>query len=230
MRIRGLVGVLMAVGLAAGCGVSRVTVGQGSPVVAARLTLLPTVGVTPTKAETDDAVAVLTARLDALGIGNFSISAGNEITVELEDQADLARVQPAVQISGVVDFSPQPGDEAAPQFGEVVSGQESLWAGDEVESASVSTDQGVATLSVQLTEAGKDALATWSAAHIGDYLMIVLDGRVVGVPRITAPIPRGVLDFASPDGFGIPPQSLAAILASGPLPEVWRRPEAWRRP
>jgi preprotein translocase subunit SecD len=225
MRMRGLASVLMAVALVAGCGVSRVTVGEGSPVIAARITLLPVAGVKPTKAETDEAVAVLTARLDALGVGNFSISAGDDITVELDEQADLAKVQPAVQTPGVIEFSPQPGDEALPQIGEQVSGQESLWTGDEVESASASTDsQGAATLTVHLTAAGKTALATWSAAHVGDYLVIVLDGRVVAVARVEAPIPGGTLDITSPTGFRIPPESLAAILASGPLPEGWRQP------
>jgi hypothetical protein len=51
----------------------------------------------------------------------------------------------------------------------------------------------------------------------------VLDGIVLTAPIINGPIAGGVLRVTGPaDEFPIPLAAIAAMIASGPVPEAWR--------
>ena len=226
MLLARAVAAALLLAVVAGCNATRTTTVIGSPFEAASVTVRPAVA-RPPKDVTDEAIAVLAARLDALGIGTYSIAAGDAITVSIGNADDAFRVERALGATGVVDFSPQPGDEAVPAIGEKVSGQESLWSGDHVESAAVATDgQGNPAIDIELDEVGAAALAEWSAAHVMDYLMVVVDGVVVATPVVRGPIDGGELEISFGGGPepAIPIEALAAILASGPLPEAWAQP------
>ena len=224
MQIRAVAIAVMA-GLAlTGCGVTRTVTGEVSPQVAATITLKPTLGAPLSKAETEFATDVISARLKTLGVGTFSIAAGNDIKVSIDGGVDVFAAQLAVQTPGVLQFVINLGVGASPAtVGGTAAGLAPLWPGDEVVAVSSGTDSGGhQTISIQLTDAGATAFAAYTGSHIGEQLVIALDQQVLAVQAIEAPAAGGTtLTFVAP-GF-LPANALMAILLNGPLPPGWRQ-------
>jgi|GEM_PF-6517153 len=212
--------------LVAGCGAARTVTGQASPIISARITLQPTPGVVMTKPDTDATVAVIERRLKDLGIGNFSIAAGDIITIDLAGLADLAPARLAAQRSGVVAFVPLDPNASLPPIGSFPTVKmAALLAGNEIASAAVGKDQsGNQTLEIILTPKGTEILGAWTPAHLAAPLLLLVDGQVVAAPTIVGPITAGRLTIGIPAGFPLPIAVVAAILDSGPLTAGWRQP------
>ena len=210
----------------AGCAVTEPQLHQLSPDVAATISIRPAPGVAPTKPEMELAIEVLRRRLGTLEVKNYSIAAGTEITVSIGAQEDVFNTQQALQANGLVAFVRGAGTGPEPEIGTALTSPESLWPSAAVLSASVATDTaGAQTLWMFLTPAGTEALAAWSTAHVGERLIVTLDGRVLSAPLITVPITVG--NFALPMAPGkaiLPLKVIAAIIAGGPLPAGWRQP------
>jgi preprotein translocase subunit SecD len=79
-------------------------------------------------------------------------------------------------------------------------------------------------LSIQLAGEGARHFAAYSTAHVGEFFALLLDGRVIAAPLIQAAISDGAFNVTLPaDSLPMPLDALAAILASGPLPDSWRQ-------
>lgn len=97
-----------------------------------------------------------------------------------------------------------------------------LFSGDQIAAASIGTNQtGQRTVGFTLTGKGKNLFAAYTAAHIGDFFAVVLDGQIITAPLIQASIPDGQVEI-SQNGIGGYPleeaQNLVAILQFGQLP------------
>ena len=87
-----------------------------------------------------------------------------------------------------------PGPEALTSGDLLPSGLEPLLRAGDIDPsgvALVSAADGGPGITLRFTPAGADALAAWSADHVGDYLAIAVDNRVVSVPVLQSPITSG---------------------------------------
>ena len=224
MQIRAVAIAIMAGLTLTGCGVTRTITGEVSPQVAATITLKPAPGAPLSKAETELATNVISARLKTLGVGNFSIAAGNDIRVSIIGGVDVLSAQLAVQAPGVLQFVINLDTDVSPTtVGGTTPGLGPLWQGDEVAAVSSGADSGgQQTISIKLTDAGAVAFAAATASHVGEQLALALDQQVLAFQAIKAPAAGGTtLTFAAP-GF-MPANALKAILLNGPLPPGWRQ-------
>ena len=79
-------------------------------------------------------------------------------------------------------------------------------------------------LSIKLASEGSRLFAAYSSAHVGEFFALLLDGRVVAAPLILVAIPDGAFNVTLPaDALPMPVDALAAILASGQLPDSWKQ-------
>ena len=224
MQLRIIV-LLVAAGALVGCSTRTIT-GEVSPIVTERITIQPAPSAPVLKPDTEATIEVINARLKALGVGNFSLSAGQVITIEFGGGVDANKVQLAMHTAGVALFVPVAPQATNPFIGSLVSiAAEPLWPGDEIASASVGADaNGHPAINVVLTPAGAQILGAWTTAHIGATLLLVLDGRVVSVVLMTSPIVEGAVTLTGFEAPLLPIDVLAAILNSGPLTPNWRQP------
>jgi preprotein translocase subunit SecD len=97
-----------------------------------------------------------------------------------------------------------------------------LFSGDAVSSAVIGADQtGQRTVDFTLNDKGKQLFADYTAAHIGQYFAVVLDGTVITAPVIQSSIPNGQVQIQSGGIGGYPladAQNLVNILQYGSLP------------
>ena len=106
-----------------------------------------------------------------------------------------------------------------------------LFSGDQVESATVGTDQnGLPTIDLVLEMEGARVFADYTAQNIGDYFAITVDGVVVSTPVIQAEIPNGEVQITQGlDAFDAEAApTIAAYLDHGahpfPIQEVGATP------
>lgn len=141
------------------------------------------------------------------------------VTVPAERSTDAENL---IGTTGKVDFVPM--GTRPPSDGETVdlSANPPLFSNEGVASAAVGVDQVAArTVDITLTPTARDAFATYTANHIGDYLAIVLDGKVLTAPVIQSSIPNGQVQVRAPGvgGWDLNAASrMVAVLGSGPLP------------
>jgi preprotein translocase subunit SecD len=97
-----------------------------------------------------------------------------------------------------------------------------LFSGDAVSAAVVGQDQtGQRTVDFTLNDKGKQLFADYTAAHVGDYFAVVLDGKVITAPVINSSIPNGQVQISSGGIGGYPladATNLVNILQYGALP------------
>jgi hypothetical protein len=224
VRIRRVIALALALTVLAGCGQGLpdgVPPTDDGPV---SYTLCPP-GDPPPGDVNAAAVAVVEARLRALGVEGGVVSLGECIDVAVpgpvaDDEAlravlfgtGLAEVVgvPASMAAEVVPGEPAPGDlalvfDSAGILGATVAG----------------TD-----LELFLDPAADAALASWTRSHTGERLALVLDGRVLGGLPIDGPIAGDRLRIPIDAAAGLDAAAVAALLASGPLPGDWRQPDA----
>ena len=193
-------------------------------------TLCPPGGELPAQEATDRALAVLTARLTLLGFDAPRITTNRCIEIEVPITADDAAVQAALLGNGRVEIVPVPANqlEAVVAGGPPPVGVQPLLVVEDIDSAVIGTSPSGAepTLDITLTDAGSAALASWTQAHVGENMALVVDGVVVAVPTINEPITTGQisLDVAGEAPL-IPLRAIAIMIESGPLPPEWAQPE-----
>jgi hypothetical protein len=182
---------------------------------------------TTDKTVVDAAVEVLSKRLRALGIGTFSSSAGTNLvfTMPFDGTMDKAAIDAVLRTPGVVSVvgwttgdPPQAGDPAPTGVPPLFDAAGQIVSASKVEAADSPT------IELALAAEGAGALATYTSKHVGDYLVIVLDGKVLESPVVMSAIRDGRLALSFPTGLALPPEALAAVMASGPLPAGWIAP------
>lgn len=191
---------------------------------------------TPPKSVTDQAIQILSARLRALGVANFTIAAGDTITVSVPASADQGAVRAALTTTGEVSFVPLPaatygtstggGTKPVPNPGETLDPTLAPLLGSaEIASAQATTDaSGNPAVDLRFTPQGTRLFADWSTAHAGDFFAVALDGAVLMAPYVKTPITDGTGMIAlGQGGLPAPVSAIVAIIESGPLPDAWRQ-------
>jgi hypothetical protein len=182
----------------------------------------------------------LGARLRAASLAEFRIgltTEGGRITVDIpvhpDDPAMVGEIRALLAATGRLDFVPL--GTSPVETGQVIDLEQfaPLFSGDQVTDVVVGSDQtGSRTLDFTLGPDGTSLFADYTAAHIGEYFAIALDGKALSVPVIMEAIPNGTVQI-SQGGIGgfseEEAQRLIAILKPGALPfplqEVTPEPE-----
>lgn len=189
--------------------------------------VLPPTAEVPSKPEASAASDVLTARLRALGVDNFTMSGGYGMTLTVLDLAGPSddEVRAVLAAPGIVQFIPIPAGDPTVSVGQVLSSP-ALFGSDGVKRVADATDQnGQPALRLELTPTAAQLLANDTRRHVGGQLAIVIDGRVASAPIIQTAILDGsvqITNESSPQGVGLDPV-IRAILIGGPLPSPWRQ-------
>jgi preprotein translocase subunit SecD len=180
------------------------------------------------KAIIDAAGDVFAKRLKAIGITNFTVDTGDAMrfVMVVPLTFDPTLVDAVLRRHGVFEFVTWPADAPDPATGDPVpAGATPIFdAATEITSAEASTGTAnQAILTIKLSPVGARELATYTTQHIGEVLALVLDGAVLAAPRVGSPITGGdlLISFPSAEPPPFPPAALAAIMASGPLPDDW---------
>ena len=225
LRISRLMTCLVLAGMTSGCSLLGGGVVQLTTEPGVEVTIRGANGLIPSKTDTEHATEILGERLRLIGVGNFGMSAGNDITLTVPATSDLAKVRAVFLRTGVVAFGALPAGVTLPAVGSAFTVTAPLWDGDQVEQASAGTDEnGAQTVAIVLTPAGATTFSNYTATHRNQAFVVTLDGVVVAAPLILVPIPDGHLVLSVAEPLLMPTDVFVAILVSGPLPEAWRRP------
>lgn len=198
--------------------------------------LFAVAGRQPDQATVQSTLKVLQARLHALNLARATVSArgvdGIAVVLPVEG---LQTARTLLAATGLVQFIPLPaatygtasttGSPAGITVGQPIPkdpGLAPLFDGTSIVSASAGTDQnGLPVVDFQLSAAAASTFGTYTAGNVGNFFAITLDGIVIEAPSIQSAIPGGAGEIAIGQGTDTQAQvtRLAAILASGPLPD-----------
>jgi hypothetical protein len=182
------------------------------------------------KAMMEQAATIMGERLRALGIGNFSAAAGDDLTFSfvLPPSVDPVDVSAVLSTPGVVEWLAWSEAPWPVEGGPVREGVLPLFdASDQILSASVQPAGAAGPDSVLVTVGtlAADAIGTYTSEHVGEPAMpLAMDGVILLAPTIQVPIMGGEVVITFPSALQdapISPRAFAAILASGPLPAGW---------
>ena len=198
--------------------------------------LFAVAGRQPDQATVQSTLKVLQARLRSLKVAGATVSVrGADGIAVLLPVEGLPSARTVLAVTGLVQFVPLPaatygtasttGAPAGITAGQPLPsdpGLAPLFDSSSIVSASEGTDQnGLPVVNFNLSAGAASAFATYTAANIGNFFAITLDGIVVSAPSIQSPISSGAGEItigAATDALAQMTR-LAAILASGPLPD-----------
>ncbi len=200
--------------------------GLASAIAGLRLEFVakPVAGATPTSADMAAIVTVVKSRLASAGIVDptVTIEGSDTVVVELPGVTDSHPISMLLGHAGEVAFVPLGSTQVTEGDALDLAAFPPLLTGDAIASASVGSDQnGRPAIDFVLTAAGARAFGAYTAANIGDYLAITLDGFVVSAPVIQNEIRDGQVQITGGGLAGFGPDEAAAfvaILKSDPLP------------
>jgi len=181
---------------------------------------------------------IMERRVNETGVAEPVVvtSGTDRIVVELPGLTDPAAVRRLVGQTGRLDFVPIPTTMTPPTKGQkldlsnaescpaggVPSGFCILFSGDQLESATIGTDQnGQRVVTFRLKEDGANKFGDWTAAHINEFFAIVLDSTVISAPSIEDAITGGDVQITSGGLGGFPlkeAEELTNVLKFGALP------------
>lgn len=186
--------------------------------------VLPAGGKIPSTDDLNVMRRIIINRVDAQGVAEpqVVVQGTDRIVVEMPGFTDVEQIRSLVGTTGRLDFVPLGQTQMAAQQDVDLTKFPPLFSGDQVAAATIGANQtGQRTVNFTLTGNGKDLFAKYTAAHIGDYFAIVLDGKVISAPVIRDSIPNGQVEI-SQNGIGGYPlaeaQNLVTILQFGQLP------------
>jgi hypothetical protein len=217
------------------CQASAPTVPTPTPVPPIEYTVRSAGSTLPSKPDSMLASDILSARLRSMAVGTFSISIGDAMTFTIPASADATAVKAVLSATGQVAFVPlpvaeygnaeKPGPLVAVAGQPLPSAEKALFGGDQITAARATVEtSGGPALSITLATDGARLFSAYTSANVGGFFAVMLDGRVVAVPLIQVAITDGALIIAlPPDASTMPVDALAAIVASGPLPDSWKQ-------
>jgi hypothetical protein len=170
-------------------------------------------------------VRVLRDRLSAIGLAPVIVASvdADRIAVDVPADSDLDRVRRVLGSVGRIEFVPLGSVEV--EAGQSIDPSlPPLFGGDQIESASIGTDQvGSRVVTFRLAAEGTRLFGEWTRDHIGEVFAIVVDGTILSAPRINAEIPGGDVEISQPGGWDLTEaDNLVALLDSGELPVAIR--------
>ncbi len=193
-------------------------------------TICPFGGELPAKEITDRAVEILGARLASLGVETSSIGVGAciDVTATTSSAEHDAAVRAAVSGTGSIALASLPIAGATTSIGGTPpDGAAPVLFGADFSSAEAAIERstGAPTLTLTFSDAGSATIASWSRQHRGEVAALVVDGVVVALPTINEPWTQGDVTLSMGETPPVPPEAIAAMVNSGPLPPEWAQPE-----
>jgi hypothetical protein len=185
----------------------------------------PNGDVNPTAADLVAIIAIVEHRLASNHIVGSTVHAEgvDRVVVELPTAIDTDAVRNLIGQTGHLDFVPLGTTQM--EAGDVIDPTKfpALFSASEVEGAAIGTSSqsGQRVVTFVLKPGGARLFEDYTAAHIGKYFAIVLDGTVISAPVINSAIPGGHVEISSGGIGGYPlkeAQNLVAILQYGSLP------------
>jgi protein-export membrane protein SecD len=182
----------------------------------------PAGGKTPDAAALGVIRTIVENRVNATGVSEpvVTTQGSDRIVVELPGVSDPNSIRRLVGQTGRLDFVPLGATQKTK--GDTVDENEfpPLFSGTELNSATIGTGQtGLRTVNFTLKDAGAKLFADYTAANVGKYFAIVLDGKVISAPVINSAIPGGNVEIESPGGFSLKEATeIVTVLQFGSLP------------
>jgi preprotein translocase subunit SecD len=165
-------------------------------------------------------------RVNATGVSEpvVTTQGSDRIVVELPGVSDPNAIRRLVGQTGRLDFVPL--GKTQKNKGDSVDETQfpPLFSGTELQSAAVATSGQTNNRVVTFTlkDNGAKLFGDYTAAHIGDYFAIVLDGKVISAPVIKNAIPGGNVEISQDSTIGGYPlkeaTELVTVLQFGSLP------------
>ena len=185
---------------------------------------LPVDGKEPTPEDMAVMKDIVERRVNATGVSEavVVVQGSDRIVVELPGVTDAEAVRQLVGQTGRLDFVPLGTTQM--QEGQTIDLETypPLFSGDQIQTASIGQDTtGGLTVDFVLKEEGAKLFADYTAANIGNYFAIVLDGAVISAPVIQNSIPNGQVQISAGGLGGFTPadaNNLVTILKFGSLP------------
>ena len=167
---------------------------------------------------------IVERRVNTTGVSEpvVTTQGSDRVVVELPGVTNPEAVRNLVGQTGRLEFVPLGSTQV--QQGQALDLAQfpPLFSGDQVSSATVGTDQnGRPSVDFVLKDQGRDLFGEYTAANVGSYFAIALDGIVVSAPVIQNAIPGGNVQITGGGvaGFGSKEaQDLVTILKFGSLP------------
>jgi len=184
---------------------------------------LPAGGKSPDAAALNIIRTIIENRVNGSGVAEpvITTQGTDRVVVELPGVSDPQAIQKLVGTTGRLDFVPIPSTATPPAENSSID-YPALFSGDQVESATIGADQtGQRTVNFVLKPDGQKLFAEHTAAHVGEYFAITLDGVVISAPRINEPIPNGQVQISAGGlgGFSLKAATdLVTVLKYGSLP------------
>jgi hypothetical protein len=168
-------------------------------------------------------VAIVQQRIDATGLVGAQVGTEDQgrIVADLPAGIDPDPIRRLVGQAGQLAFVPV-GDTIVERGTHLdPAAFPALLGSSDLAGASVDNDgTGQPTLQIALTSSGGKKFGDYTAAHIGSYFAIVLDGTVIAAPVINEAIPGGSVQISFPttETDRTELAQLATIIRLGPLP------------
>ncbi|HEV8490257.1 MAG TPA: protein translocase subunit SecD [Candidatus Limnocylindrales bacterium] len=188
---------------------------------------LPVEGRSPDAAALGIIRDIVERRVNQTGVAEpvVTTQGSDRIVIEMPGATDRQAIERLVGQTGRLDFVPIPPDEQPPVEGTDLdlTTHPVLFSGDQVESATIGTHPttGGRTVNFVLKPVGATLFAQHTAAHIGEFFAITLDGNVISAPSIRDAIPNGqvVIEAGGAGGFSLKEATeLTTVLKFGSLP------------
>ena len=185
---------------------------------------LPVEGKAPGSGDMAIIKDIVERRVNQTGVSEpIVVTQGSDrVVVELPGVTDPESVRRLVGQTGRLDFVPL--GQTTAQEGKVLDLKATppLFSGDQVQSATVGTDQNSRpAVDFVLKGEGAKLFGDYTAQHVGDYFAITLDSTVISAPVIQNSIPNGQVQITGGGlrGFGTKEaQNLVTVLKFGSLP------------
>jgi preprotein translocase subunit SecD len=191
---------------------------------------LPKDGVSPTAESMGVIKDIIERRVNTTGVSEpVVVTQGSDrVVIELPGVTDADSVRRLVGQTGQLDFVPLGTQQVAEGQVLDLSVNPPLFSGDQIQSAAVGQaappKSGLAVdfvLKNDGPQSGAQLFATHTAAHVGEFFAVTLDGAVITAPSIEGPIPNGQVQISAGGIGGFPAQeanNLVTVLKFGSLP------------
>jgi preprotein translocase subunit SecD len=167
---------------------------------------------------------IIERRVNTTGVSEpvVTTQGADRVVVELPGVTDPEAVKKLVGATGRLDFVPLGSTQVAQGQTIDLTTFPPLFSGDQVASATVGTDtNGRPAVDFVLKSDGSSKFATYTAANVGSFFAITLDGVVISAPVIQNSIPNGNVQITGGGLAGFTAKdagSLVTILKFGSLP------------
>lgn len=161
---------------------------------------------------------ILQARLDAVLAGASEVQVvDNTLRVKLVDKKDLPIVVELATGRGEFNFADS--DKPLSIGGFIPPNSSVIMTDDDIDDATASNISNTQTwiVDVTLTSEGQSKLSEYTKSHIGNYVVITQDNKVLSSTNVNVAYERGQIEIAG-EFDKVKAKAIAALLNSGRLP------------